>query len=254
MATRLRTHVAFYRSLILVLACVIIFLLFIKFNGQVNSAAPHSTSATSGFVSTSSSVTTTIAATQRNASNLTNESSGEIIKEVIYSKKTVTVPAPQYNLYYNYVIGCYYIYGAYFFSFNAPYAGYIAFNETNTGIPNNYSVDYFAAYISRQKPIYFKPQPYNDTSFCPGWDFLSTIDPWTAIVTYNNQTVYVPIKNGTNYIIFSNGNANQQHGINPFPINVTFSLTYYGFKGITIPNPPNTTSAIPNSIPWGKYT
>jgi hypothetical protein len=184
-----------------------------------------------------------------------NTSSPQIIREVIYSKKTVTVPAPTYNPYYNYVIGCYWTSGAYNFSFYAPYAGYVVFNETNSGIPNNFSYGYFVTYISRQKPLYFKPQPYNDTSFCPGWGFLSQIDPWVSVYTYDNQTAIIPVKNGTNYVLFYNENANQKHGVNPFPINVTFSMTYYGFEGVTIPNPPNTTTPIPppNSIYWGGY-
>ena len=185
----------------------------------------------------------------QNASNL------QIIKEVLYSKKTVSIPAPTYNPYYNYVIGCYWTDGAYNLSFYAPYAGYIVFNQTNSGIPTNFSWNYFIVYISRQKPFYYKAQPYNDSSFCPGSVMLTSIEPWAPISWYNNQTVIMPIKNGTNYLLFYNGNANQKHGVNPFPINVTFSMTYYGFKGVTVPNPPNTTTPIvaANSIYWGGY-
>ncbi len=201
--------------------------------------------------------TTTIfnASHSNNTLSTQNASNPQIIKEVLYSKKTVTLPAPSYNPYYNYVIGCYWTGGGYNFSFYAPYAGYIVFNETNSGIPANFSYQYFAAYISRQEPRYFKPQPYNDSSYCPGWEQLATIEPWINMVSYNNQTQIVPVKNGTNYVLFVNWNANQKYGVNPFPINVIFSMTYYGFKGVTVPNPPNTTTPIvaANSIYWGGY-
>ena len=82
---------------------------------------------------------------------------------------------------------------------------------------------------------------------------LGQIEPWAAMVAYNNQTLIVPIKNGTNYFLFYNGNANQQYGVNPFPINVTFSMTYYEFKGFQIPQTPNATVPT-NAIPfWSKY-
>ncbi len=200
--------------------------------------------------------TTTIVPTNTTLSQnktLAKNNTVQVVKEVLYVNKTVSVPAPKYNLYYNYVTGCYWIDGSYNFSFYAPYAGYVVFNETNTGIPNNFTEDYFSAYISKQPPLYFKPQPYNETSFCPGTTFLATINPWTSVVTFNNQTTIIPVKNGTNYIIFYNGNANQEHDVNPFPINVTFSMAYYGFKGISIPNPANTTTSSSNGIHWGNY-
>ena len=117
--------------------------------------------------------TTTIA----NINTSQQSSSNSTVKDVIASKETVSIAAPTYNPYYNRVIGCYYVDGAYNFSFYAPYSGYVVFNETNTGIPNNFTIQYFAAYISRQNPRYFIAQPYNETSFCPGWTFLSTINP-----------------------------------------------------------------------------
>jgi hypothetical protein len=185
--------------------------------------------------------------------NSSNNSTPQEVVQVLYTDKTIHMPAPVYNPYYNYVIGCYWTDGSYNFSFYAPYSGYLVYNETNSGIPANFSYQYFDAYISTQKPRYFKPQPYNETSFCPGFTQLSTTEPWTDMVSYNNQTLIVPVKNGTNYILFFNGNANQQHGVNPFPINVTFSMTYYGFKGVQIPQTP--TATVPtNIIPsWGRY-
>ena len=187
---------------------------------------------------------------ERNSSG--NNTPQEVV-QVLYRNKTVHIPAPTYNPYYNYVIGCYWTDGTYNFSFYAPYSGYLVYNETNSGIPANFSDQYFAAYISTQKPRYFKPQPYNETSFCPGFTMISTTEPWTAMSGYNNQTIVVPIKNGTNYILFYNGNANQQHGVNPFPINVTFSMTYYGFKGVQTPQTPSVTVPT-NTIPhWSQY-
>lgn len=64
----------------------------------------------------------------------------------------------------------------------------------------------------------------------PGEIVVSNVEPWTQVTPFNNQTMIIPVKNGTNYVIFDNGNANQQHGVNPFSINVTFSMTYHGFK------------------------
>ena len=215
---------------------------------QVQTVAPDNTTS----LQTTSISSITIA---HNTSSVASNSSptNNTIVQVLYSKKTVRLQAPTYNPYYNYVIGCYWTDGSYNFSFYAPYAGYLVFNETNTGIPANFTNSYFGAYISTQKPRYFKPQPYNETSFCPGFTMLSTTEPWTAIGAYNNQTLIVPIKNGTNYILFYNGNANDQHGVNPFPINVTFSITYYGFRGFKIPQTPNATVPT-NIIPeWGKY-
>lgn len=246
-----------YKYVVIVLVIIVI-LLFANFKGFMQSTQQSATNSTTlvtvSVQSTSSVITTTITnAYQHNATSAVQNSSTQVIKEVLYSKKTIVIPAATYNPYYNYVIGCYWTDGAYNFSFNAPYVGYVVFNETNTGIPSNFTSFYFAAYISRQKPLYFKPQPYNDTSFCPGWTFLSQIDPWVAVSSYNNQTTIIPVKNGTNYVLFYNGNANQKHGVNPFPINVTFSMVYYGFNGVTIPSPPNTTTPIPNSIAWGRY-
>jgi hypothetical protein len=218
-----------------------------------NSASPHPTT-TITQATTVPSTTTMLNSTSANGiMQLNSTLENNTVVKVLYSRKTVHLAAPSYNLYYNYVIGCYWIDGYYNFSFYAPYPGYIVFNETNTGIPSNHSVDYFFAYFSTQKPYYYEAQPYNETSFCPGEIFTSDIEPWTQISPFDNQTMVVPVKNGTNYVLFYNGNANQKHGVNPFAINVTFSMTYYGFKGTGIPTPPNTTTLPPNSISWGKY-
>lgn len=221
-------------------------------NSSGHSAVQSSTIVPTHTATVQQVASTTIAMNTKGLQRATNNST-QIVKEALFVNKTVTVPAPTYNQYYNYVTGCYWIDGAYNLSFYAPYAGYLVFNETNTGIPANFTTSYFGAYISTQKPRYFKPQPYNETSFCPGFNMLSTTEPWVAIDAYNNQTLIVPIKNGTNYILFYNGNANQEHGVNPFPINVTFSITYYGFRGFRIPQTPNTTVPT-NIIPeWSKY-
>lgn len=233
-----------YATIALAILAIVLLYLYITVNPAAN--VPTNSSLTPK-------TTTTIPINNVTSPQGNSLNSQVVMKKILYYKKTVSLPAATYNPYYNYVIGCYWTSGAYNFSFNAPYAGYIVFNETNTGMPNNFSVGYFSTYISRQRPLYFRPQPYNNTSFCPGWDFLSQIDPWSLIYTYNNQTAIIPVKNGTNYVLFYNENANQEHGVNPFPINVTFSMTYYGFNGISIPNPPNTTTPVPNSIAWGTY-
>lgn len=237
-------------SFLLIGAVVLIVIAFIigRFSNNTQPAIISSQLSTQPTSVSSTLSTTVLPSVQGN-----NASQNSTIVQVLYSKKTVHISAPIYNPYYNYVIGCYWTDGSYNFSFYAPYAGYLIFNETNSGMPANFSYQYFSAYISTQKPRYFKPQPYNETSFCPGWTFLSTTQPWTSMVSYNNQTLIVPIKNGTNYVLFYNGNANQEHGVNPFPINVTFSMTYHGFKGVQIPQTPNVTVPT-NIIPqWGKY-
>lgn len=270
-----KNNVLIQTGLVIVIIILLIALAFVHQNSNKSSISQQSASTQSTNISRSysanySNLLNTINSLKANYSSLKTQysylqaqynaskiqasnSSIQIVKQVLYSKKTVSLPAASYNPYYNYVIGCYWTAGAYNFSFNAPYPGYIVYNETNTGIPANFSYQYFSAYISTQKPRYFKPQPYNDSSYCPGWDFLSTTEPWTDITSYNNQTLIIPIKNGTNYVLFFNLNANQQHGVNPFPINVTFSMTYYGFKGAGIPQTPNTTVPT-NIIPsWSKF-
>ncbi len=186
--------------------------------------------------------------------NQTVNNSVQIVKQVLYSQKTLTLQPPSYNYNgYNYVTGCYWIGGYYNFSFYAPYSGYIVFNETNTGIPANFSTVYFSAIFSGEKPWYDTVSSYNTSSWCTGETVTSNIAPWTQVTPYNNQTMIIPVKNGTNYVILYNDNANEKHGVNPFAINVTFSMTYYGFKGTNIPAAPNTTTATPNSISWGKF-
>ena len=251
-----------YKYLVVVMAIVIVGLLFVKFNnsGQISQKSNSNpvsnvTTQTSTLQSTMLSTTTILNNTLANNTNQQNTTpKNKTVVQALYSqKKQVHIAAPSYNQYYNYVIGCYWISGYYNFSFYAPYPGYVVFNETNTGIPTNKSIDYLAVYFSTQKPYYYEPQPYNNTSFCPGEIVVSNVEPWTQVTPFNNQTMIIPVKNGTNYVIFDNGNANQQHGVNPFSINVTFSMTYHGFKGTAIPAPPNTTTYPSNVIPWGKY-
>ncbi len=186
--------------------------------------------------------------------NQTTNNSAQILKQTLYLKKTLTLPPPSYNYNgYNYITGCYWIDGYDNFSFYAPYPGYIVFNETNTGIPTNFTESYFSAYISTEQPRYDVVTTYNESYWCTGETVQTNLAPVSIISPYNNQTMIIPVKNGTNYIIFYNGNADEKHGVNPFAINVTFSMIYYGFKGTNVPAAPNTTTAPPNVIPWGKF-
>lgn len=150
-------------------------------------------------------------------------------------------------------IGCYWIDGYYNFSINVPYSGYVVFNETNSGIPTNFSEGYLTVAFSTEKPRYVTISTYNESYWCTGETFQDNVAPYTEILPYSNQTMLIPVKNGTNYVVFYNGNANDRHGVKPFPINVTFSMKYYGFRNETfikiLPWDFNATS----NIVWGKY-
>lgn len=184
--------------------------------------------------------------------NHTDNASSSVIIETLYRDKKVSIPAPSYNPNYNYVTGCYWIDGYYNFSFTVPYSGYVVVNETNDGIPNNFSDSYFSMFISQEKPQYYVLSAYNSTS-CTGEDDWASVSPWTTFDPQNNQTMVIPVTNGTNYIILYNGNANPKHGVNPFPINVTFSMKYYGFRNAySKPTPNWTFNNTPPSY-WGKY-
>ena len=218
-------------------------------SGTASNKTVSTAPTTSAQPTTVSTAATTIAQAQQSSLG------GATVREVIAQNKTATLPAASYNPAYNYVKGCYYIGGYYNFSFYAPYSGYILINETNTGMPTNFTDAYFFAYLSNEKPWYDVVSPYNESSWCTGETFTSSILPWIEIAPYNNQTMMVPVKNGTNYIIFENFNADLKHGVNPFPINVIYSITYYGFKNVTYPNPPITNQSVsPNAVPvWSKY-
>lgn len=177
------------------------------------------------------------------------------IIQVLYSDKTVYITAPVHNYNYSYLNGCYWIDGYYNFSFNAPYAGYVIFNETNTGKPNNKTFGWFGMYISTQKPVYAIISPYNLTG-CTGESMWYIETPVTGIAPAKNQTMIIPVTNGTNYVIFYNGNAYLPWGLDN-PINVTFSMKYVGLKSYNINNPYPSYASIqanqiaPSTLPTG---
>ena len=200
--------------------------------------------------------TTTLQTTipQSSFSSTTTIPQNSTVVQMLYSNKTVHISAPEYNTAgYNYVTGCYWIDGYYNFSISVPYTGYIVFNETNTGIPTNFTEGYFSAAFSTEKPRYVNVSSYNESYWCTGETFQTNIAPYTMILPYNNQTMLIPVKNGTNYIVFYNGNANQKHGVNPFPINVTFNMKYYGFKNTNYTSVPKYNFNATITIPWGHY-
>lgn len=197
-------------------------------------------------------VQTTIPQSVSSSSVTTTIPQNTTIVSTLYSNKTIHISAPEYNTAgYNYVTGCYWIDGYYNFSIIVPYTGYIIFNETNNGIPTNFTEGYFSVAFSTEKPRYVNVSSYNESYWCTGETFQTNIAPYTTLLPYNNQTMLIPVKNGTNYIVFYNGNANQKHGVNPFPINVTFNMKYYGFKNTNYTSVPtfnfNTTT---NNIDW----
>lgn len=182
-----------------------------------------------------------------------NNTSQEVV-QVLYQNKTIHLSAPIYNPNYNRVTGCYWIDGYENFSFYAPYSGYVVFNETNNGIPTNFTSVYFSATFSTEKPRYVLASPYNGSYWCSGETVQSNVAPYTQVTPFNNQTMIIPVRNGTNYFILYNGNANQQFGVNPFPINVTFSMKYYGFKGTNYMPAPSFNVNKTVVIDWGKYS
>ena len=185
--------------------------------------------------------------------NAGSNSSPQEVMQVLYQNKTIHLAAPIYNPNYNRITGCYYIDGYDNFSFDAPYSGYLVFNETNTGIPTNFTSVYFSAYISTEKPRYVMASAYNGSYWCSGETVQSNVAPYTQVTPFNNQTMIIPVRNGTNYVVFYNGNANDQHGVNPFGINVTFSMKYYGFKGVNYATAPSFNVNKTVLINWGKY-
>jgi hypothetical protein len=232
---------------VLLIVGLLIVLVVGFFIGHITTSGKSASSSTTTITQVAASPSITIVANGAVPMNNT-------VIEILYANKTVTIPAMQHNYVgYNLVIGCYWMAGYYNLSFNAPYPGYIVFNETNSGIPTNFTNTYFVAYLSSEKPRYTPPQPYNDTSFCPGEIVQSNIAPWTQISPYDNQTMIVPIRNGTNYVIFENMNGYDKKGINPFPINVTFSMKYYGFKSTSYVTVPRWNFNISSNTPWWRF-
>ncbi len=186
-------------------------------------------------------------------SHASNVITTQEVVNALYHNKTVHLSAPLYNPNYNRITGCYYIDGYENFSFYAPYSGYVVFNETNDGIPTNFTSAYVNMILSTEPPRYVAASPYNGSYWCSGETVQSNIAPYTVVSPFNNQTMIIPVRNGTNYFYFDNGNANQQHGVNPFPINLTFSMTYYGFRGVNYTSAPNFDVNQTVSINWGRY-
>lgn len=216
-------------------------------NTSTNAIAASTTVAqTTTLQSTVPSSTTTIL-------NTTGAQNNTVV-QILYHNKTIQLSAPTYNPNYNRVTGCYWIDGYENFSFYAPYSGYIIFNETNNGIPTNFTSPYFDAVFSTEKPRYVLASPYNGSYWCSGETVQSNIAPYTVIAPFNNQTMIIPVRNGTNYFYLENGNANQEFGINPFPINVTFSMKYYGFKGTNYMPAPSFNVNKTVIIDWGRYS
>ncbi len=229
----------------IILAALVVALVVGAFIGH----AFNSTSATQTTITT-----TAIQQTTSIPSGSTTVLSGNnTVTQVLYKNKTISLAAPQYNPNYNHVTGCYYVGGYYNFSFYAPYSGYIVFNETNNGIPTNFTTYYVSAYFSTEKPRYIVASAYNGSSWCTGETIQSNIAPYTQITPYNNQTMIIPVTNGTNYVVLYNWNANDQHGVTPFPVNVIFSMKYYGFKNVDYPVQPPFNFNKTISILWGKY-
>lgn len=169
---------------------------------------------------------------ERNSSG--NVATQEVVQS-LYSDKTVHIAAPTHNYNYSYLNGCYWISGYDNFSFYAPYAGYIIFNQTNTGKISNKTFNWFGISVSTQKAQYDVISPYNLTG-CTGETFWSIIAPWVYAGPANNQTIIIPVTNGTNYVILYNNNAYAPWSFDS-PINVTFSIKYVGFKPQIINNP-----------------
>jgi hypothetical protein len=141
--------------------------------------------------------------------------------ETLYSDNTVIVPAGSYNYgSYSLTNNLYYAPGTYNLSYYAPYPGYIVFNETNNGRPNNQSGGYFYLYFSNGKP--YQAGSYSNSEQ-DGGQFNSYVAPWTEASPANGNRIVVPVQNGTNYILFTNYNFNRS-------ITVTFSAEYYGYK------------------------
>ena len=131
----------------LVLGAGVIILLVIAFMvGRISNGAPQTQAAAPTIPPSLQTTTMLSTIVLHNTTELGSNSSStnNTIVDLLYSKKTVHVPAPTYNLYWNRVVGCYWTDGSYNFSFYAPYAGYLVFNETNSGIPANFSEQYFA--------------------------------------------------------------------------------------------------------------
>lgn len=171
-------------------------------------------------------------------------SQNNIVVQNVYSKINFTIPAGANSYSTNYCT----VPGYYVLSFNAPYTGYVLFNETNTGQenPGNFignfttpSLVWLQIYFSTEKPILTHPSIYNQSGSCSGTTVYSNIAPWTESSPYTNQTVMVPVANGTNYIIFANYNEpyttstagnDIYYSLKFYPINVTFSMKYIGYK------------------------
>jgi len=140
--------------------------------------------------------------------------------QTFYSDKTVNVPPEKSKTYYNmtyYQNYVQYIQGQYVFSFNAPYDGYVTFNESNTGTQNNSTSAGLIVWISTE-------EPYNvSTASGAAYQTLSSfVAPYVNSASASGQTAIIPVSNGTNYVIFNNYNLNQG-------ITVTFSMKYVGF-------------------------
>jgi hypothetical protein len=137
----------------------------------------------------------------------------------LYNETTVNI-SPETNVtYYNATYGessYQYIPGVYNFSFSVPSNGYILFNETNTGIPNNFTYGYFKMYLSSEKPY-----SYTTASGASSLDFDSYIAPYTVIGPQSSETYEIPVHKGTNYVIFYNNNLNQG-------ITMTFNMQFVG--------------------------
>ncbi len=145
--------------------------------------------------------------------NLTNP-----VTEILYSQKTVNIPPEVETNYFNTTYQqeySQYNEGQYNFTFYAPSAGYILFNETNTGVANNFTSSGFVLYISTETPYY-----YTDVSGVQILEFNRYIAPYTTFAPQQSKTVMIPVQKGTNNVLFENFNLQG--------ITVTFNMEYVG--------------------------
>ncbi len=237
--------------LVVVLISFVIALILGAYIGRA--LGPASPTLTTFTTTTSTSLQTTSIPSNSTATLSGNLSENNTVTQVLYKNKTISLAPPRYNPNYNYVTGCYWIDGYYNFSFDAPYSGYIVFNQTNSGIPTNYTTAYLDLVVSTEKPRYVAASAYNGSYWCSGETVQSNVAPYTVVAPYNNQTMIIPVVSGINYFFFDNGNANQEYGVNPFRVNVTFSMKYYGFKNVSYPTQPPFNFNKTIKIQWGKY-
>lgn len=141
--------------------------------------------------------------------------------EMLYKNESVNIPPATGVTYYNTTYGkqlTSYEPGEYDFSFNAPYYGYLLFNETNSGMNSTLKSAPFKMFIATVPPSDFPTvagQKYHS--------FNTYLAPAIVLGPQSGKTYIIPVENGTNYVIFYNYNYNQS-------VTATFNMEYVGFR------------------------